>query len=179
MRRLFALLGCLLFVSALRAEDQVLSTRVGDVDVKLFIPGEAKVLRGLIIHAANYKMNPADRWAELCRAMSWGHVVLNATVADSAAKLAPWSEKAERGMMIDLGIDVLLSVSVKEGTSLRRVQFLEGDRPIGESAAAPWQVMWKGIPQGPHAIFAIYETANGQQGTTTPALVTVRAKAAR
>jgi hypothetical protein len=60
-----------------RADDLVLSTQVGEVDVRAFLPGGAKELRGLIVHAANYGLKDDDRWAELCRVLHFGHVAMN------------------------------------------------------------------------------------------------------
>ena len=383
--------------AAAHAEDRVLSAKSGQVDVKLFIPGETKVLRGLLIHAANYSMNPQDRWAELSRAMGWAHVALNidrnannrptklrqameemlkqwateaghpelpnlplmgvghsaggmvtpamlktpertvtscvscgwiadpkktapgtenipmlftigsindgfnmvpgvegnfyparqagrpwalgfmwdaahdfansatlfvpwtvalynarvpadwdplagppklkdirledgwlgdcttwdttwptivkhgqfkgdlsrtvwlpdqatafvwrafqsrgapvvlqAAAEDSSAKLGDYKPKTERGMMVNPGIAIVLDVSVAEGTAIKRVRYYEGDRMLGESAAAPWRFVWRDVKQGAHAVLATWETADGKPGTTTPAMVVVRGKA--
>lgn len=58
-------------------EDVVLNTQVGNVDVRIFIPKQAVVVRGLIIHAANYSLKSDDRWAELCRQHHFAHVAMN------------------------------------------------------------------------------------------------------
>lgn len=69
----------LLMVCAARGagEDQVLAMRHGEVDVRLFIPGEVKVCRGLMVHALSGDVSATDRWAELCRVMHWAHVAVN------------------------------------------------------------------------------------------------------
>lgn len=59
-----------------RAEDLVLSTKVSEVSVQLFIPEEARPLRGLYVHAAHYKLSTRDRWAESGRSIGFGHLAL-------------------------------------------------------------------------------------------------------
>ena len=60
---------CLVAVAALTAlpcradEDTILKTKVGPVDVGLFIPADTKPLRGLYVHAAHYRIKSTDRWA--------------------------------------------------------------------------------------------------------------------
>lgn len=74
---LVLLLIAALASSAPAAADQVLTTRVGEVDVALFVPGNVPVLRGLYVHAANYKLKADDRWAESGRSIGFGHIALN------------------------------------------------------------------------------------------------------
>lgn len=72
------LLGLIVLLGVqLRAEEPVLSTKVGEVESQLFIPDGVKVLRGLYVHAAHYKLNPKDRWAESGRSIGFGHLALN------------------------------------------------------------------------------------------------------
>ena len=74
---------CLVAVAALTAlpcradEDTILKTKVGPVDVGLFIPSDTKPLRGLYVHAAHYRIKSTDRWAEASRAIGFGHIALN------------------------------------------------------------------------------------------------------
>jgi len=49
-------------------KDTILKTKVGPVDVGLFIPADAEPLRGLYVHAAHYRIKADDRWAEASRA---------------------------------------------------------------------------------------------------------------
>lgn len=82
-RKSFSLLLALLSARLLAADapvpvqDIVLNTQVGVVDVRIFIPAQARPVRGLIVHAANYKLSAEDRWAELCRQLGFAHVAMN------------------------------------------------------------------------------------------------------
>ena len=58
-------------------KDTILTTKVGPVDVGLFIPADARPLRGLYVHAAHYRIKSTDRWAEASRAIGFGHIALN------------------------------------------------------------------------------------------------------
>ena len=63
-----ALLACLAAsgpVAPLAADDAVLSVKVGEVDVQVFVPAGAKVVRGAVVHAAHYQLKTDDRWSEL------------------------------------------------------------------------------------------------------------------
>jgi hypothetical protein len=59
------------------AADLVLSNKFGEVTAELFIPADVPILRGLYVHAANYKLQPDDRWAEAGRAIGVGHVTVD------------------------------------------------------------------------------------------------------
>jgi hypothetical protein len=63
--------------SAAGAGDRVLCARVEPVDVAIFIPAEAAVVRGVLVHAAHYRLKSDDRWAQLCRKLQFAHVALN------------------------------------------------------------------------------------------------------
>ncbi len=70
-----ALVGLFIATTQVQAaEDLLLKTRVGPVDVELFIPKEARPVRGLLVHVFGYKMKNHDRWATLCRQMKWAHI---------------------------------------------------------------------------------------------------------
>lgn len=56
------------------AEDQILKTQVGPVDVEMLIPKESRPVRGVLVHVFNYKLKPHDRWATLCREQQWVHI---------------------------------------------------------------------------------------------------------
>ncbi len=62
---------------AVTGEDRVYHTVVDGVDFKLLVPSGIETLRGLIVHVANYRMKPKDRWAELCRQLDFGHIALS------------------------------------------------------------------------------------------------------
>ncbi|MCY3019342.1 MAG: hypothetical protein NTW87_09995 [Planctomycetota bacterium] len=99
---------------------------------------------------------------------------LEAATLDGKAKLPPFSPKAERGMLLEPGADMLLSVALNNGFPATKVEFFEKDALLGEAVHAPWQWTWKSIPQGPHVICAQWTTAEGKQGVTNPALFVVR-----
>lgn len=71
---LATLLGLVCGSAWLAAADLMLSNKFGEVTAELFVPGDVPVLRGLYVHAANYKLKPDDRWAEAGRAIGFGHV---------------------------------------------------------------------------------------------------------
>jgi hypothetical protein len=58
--------------------DVVLKTRVDPVDVELFIPKEARPVRGILVHAVHYTLKTNDRWATFCRGQRFAH--LNTTI---------------------------------------------------------------------------------------------------
>jgi len=65
----------LVFSAALAcAEDRMFETGVDTVDVQLFIPEEAKPVRGILVHMFNYEMKTHDRNAALCRELGWAHL---------------------------------------------------------------------------------------------------------
>jgi len=101
-------------------------------------------------------------------------VILEVSTADGKVKLPAASPKVERGMMADANEDLLLEAIVRANLPLRRVQFYDGDVLIGETPLAPWRVTWKNASQGPHAVFAQWETLEGKPGVSNPALVVVR-----
>lgn len=104
-------------------------------------------------------------------------VVLELAAADGSAKLAGYDPKADRTVMLNPGVDIVLSVTVKEGFGINRVAFYDGDVPLGEAAQAPWQFTWKNAARGPHVVFAQWTTTDGGQGVCNPALIVVQARA--
>ncbi len=103
-------------------------------------------------------------------------VTLDLAAADGSAKLAASNPKADHTMMLNPGTDLLMNTVAKEGVGVQKVAFFDGDRLLGEGSRMVWQFTWKGIAQGPHAVFAQWTTTDGKQGVTPPALVVVRAK---
>ncbi|HUT37196.1 MAG TPA: hypothetical protein VNE39_27190 [Planctomycetota bacterium] len=86
MRRCVGIAALCLSASAFAAEahqDIVLGTTVGTVDTQLFIPGGVKVLRGVLVHAAHYKLSATDRWAEVCRTLGFAHAALNINLKEN------------------------------------------------------------------------------------------------
>jgi hypothetical protein len=62
-----------------KPEDLVLHTEIesSQVKVDLFIPKEARPVRGLLIHAAHYQLKTTGRWPTLCRELGFAHLVTN------------------------------------------------------------------------------------------------------
>ncbi len=56
---------------------EVFSTTSDGVEVQMFIPATGEPIRGVLVHAANYKLKPGDRWEELGRSMHFAHVAMN------------------------------------------------------------------------------------------------------
>jgi len=71
----FAPLAVALLITA-RNDDAELATRVGPVEVRIFVPAEAKIVRGILVHAAHYSLRTDDRWAALCRQLRFAHAAL-------------------------------------------------------------------------------------------------------
>lgn len=73
---LLTTLALLLITSTLKAQDRIFSHETDGVQVQLFLPEGVEVYRGLLLHVANYRMNPSNRWTELARELQFGHVVM-------------------------------------------------------------------------------------------------------
>jgi hypothetical protein len=74
---LLAVATLLIATPLFAADDLVLSNKFGEVTAEIFIPGDVPRLRGLVLHAANYKLKPNDRWAEWGRVIGFGHLSLD------------------------------------------------------------------------------------------------------
>src|ERR1043165_9333843 len=103
-------------------------------------------------------------------------VSLEAATSDGKEMLKAFDPKSERGMMIEPGAELVLSANVSDRISIKKIAFYEGATLLGESAQAPWQLTWKNIPQGAHAIYAQWTTTNDTLGVTTPALIVMKGK---
>lgn len=99
-------------------------------------------------------------------------VQLEAATSDGDVRLAAYSPKQSREMMIDPGLDVTLSLSGK----VKSVEFFDGDQSLGKTDGKP--LAWKRPTQGAHPVFAVFETTDGQTATTSPALIVIRARPA-
>ena len=97
-----------------------------------------------------------------------------AATADGKAKLPPWGPKVARDLMVAHGESIDLSVKVKEGTAVKKVQFYDGDRLLGEAAADSWTFTWKKPGDGIHGVWVQWQDANGKPGVTNPALIIIR-----
>lgn len=71
------LLALVLPLRAAEENDLLLHTRIEstNVQVDLFIPKESRPVRGLLVHAANYKIKTSGRWPTLCRELGFAHLV--------------------------------------------------------------------------------------------------------
>src|SRR5689334_2353840 len=72
---LLALLS-ILPLTAAGAEDTVLHTNVERTDANLFIPGNAKVIRGVLINPADRSVGSGSVWGESCRHWGFAHLGL-------------------------------------------------------------------------------------------------------
>jgi hypothetical protein len=86
------------------AADRIYSTRVDGAEVKLFLPENIKVYRGLLVHVAHHRMSPTGRWPELCRALEFGHIVVSIDMKGGRRR-----EKMRRG--IDEGLKLFAEKS--------------------------------------------------------------------
>jgi hypothetical protein len=186
--------AALLAARVFAATDFIYSNKFDNVSAEVWLPDDAPVVRGVIVHAANYKLKPDDRWAEFrgdkSRAAwfpnrrvafvwrAWqakdSPVVLAASAADGSANLPPWSPKTARDLMVNPGVDFSVGVTIREEFSVKRIQFFEGDELLGEAGTAPWQFTWRKPAPGAPAVHAVWETSDGRKGAVNPALVVVR-----
>jgi len=90
MKALTILLLCSASIAVpLRAADFFYSNKFDNVVAEVFVPGDTPVVRGMIVHAANYALKPGDRWAEFGRPIGFGHVALNMDNVRSAGNRGP------------------------------------------------------------------------------------------
>ena len=90
MKALTILLLCSASMAVpLRAADFFYSNKFDNVVAEVFVPGDTPVVRGMIVHAANYALKPGDRWAEFGRSIGFGHVALNMDNVRSAGNRGP------------------------------------------------------------------------------------------
>jgi len=89
---------------AMAADVQELYTEtVEGVKLKLFIPRDTKVVRGILLHSTNYQMNPGDRWAEFCRARDWAHLAQD-LAGNNAGRSKRLPQSAEEGLKLFAGL---------------------------------------------------------------------------
>jgi len=101
-------------------------------------------------------------------------VILEASTADGTAKLPAFDPKKSRDLQVPAGIGAKLSVSVKPGTPVSKVEFFSGDQVIGVATAAPWEFSWEKPTPGCHAVYARWTGADGKPGVSNPSLFRVR-----
>ncbi len=104
-------------------------------------------------------------------------VVLEASAKDSSAKLPKANPKSERQMTVAPGGSIVLRATVGKGVDISRIQYYDGDRPIGESTKAPWRFEWTQPPAGCRPVWAMWTSSDGKKGVSNPALIIVRRKA--
>ena len=71
---LFAVIATLAVNTICHAADQVLSTNIQQTDVNLFIPENAKVIRGVLINPADKNVGVGTVWGESCRHWGMAHM---------------------------------------------------------------------------------------------------------
>jgi hypothetical protein len=89
MKPAVACLTVFLTARALAAADFSYSNKFDNVSAEVWLPGDALVVRGLIVHAANFKLKLDDRWAAFGRSVGFGHVALNMDNVRSAGNRGP------------------------------------------------------------------------------------------
>lgn len=67
-----------------------------------------------------------------------------------------------------------LGVRVKKGTTLKRVQWYDGDQMIAEGVKPRLQYRWDKLARGYHVLYAHWETEDGTRGVTFPGFVSVK-----
>ncbi len=107
-------IGCALILSATLAlaEDRMFGTKVDSVEVSLFIPEQAKPVRGILVHVFNHDLKPHDRNSTLCRELGWAHVntVISAKENNRPAKIRAAIAKALEQFAVESGSPELLTV---------------------------------------------------------------------
>jgi hypothetical protein len=98
-------------------------------------------------------------------------VRIEATTLDGKVKL-PADRK--RQMVVEAGTDIVLEAVVSDGADVKKLQFYDGDRLLGEVAQSPWKLTWKNAPSSPHGVFVLWESASGKQAVSNPALIVVK-----
>ncbi|MCX5675527.1 MAG: hypothetical protein NTX87_11020 [Planctomycetota bacterium] len=104
-------------------------------------------------------------------------VTLEAATTDGRTQLGAFSPKADRTLLLEAGEELLLSATVREGADVRRIEYYDGDRPVGTAPRDPWQCTWRKIAPGPHAIYAQWTTPDGRVGVSNPTLILMRGAA--
>ena len=98
-------------------------------------------------------------------------------VLQAAAGTVRLPATGQRRMVVNPGTAVALSVTAAAGAlpPLKSLQFHDGDQTIGPALkAAPFSTTWTPTTPGAHPLFAIWEDAQGNTGTTSAGLVVVR-----
>ncbi len=108
------IVGCILLISAVvaPAEDRIFTTKVDRVDVTLFIPVEAKPIRGILVHVFNHEIKPHDRNSTMCRELGWAHIntVISRKENNRPAKIQAAIAKALEEFAAESGNPELLTV---------------------------------------------------------------------
>ena len=77
--------------------------------------------------------------------------------------------------IVDGPLDMLLTAeAMSETGNIARIEFFDGDTPVGVSTAAPWRVTLTGAAIGSHAITARATDNHGLATTSRPSQFTVR-----
>jgi hypothetical protein len=121
---------------------------------------------------------PNRAMAYLWRAFQSKDAPVELTASAGKDQLKRYQPRAGQQLVVDPGQDVAIGAIGVEGLNVKKIGYYAGDVPLGESAAAPWSVVWKSPAPGPYPLLATWETADGKPGATTAALVIVRMKRA-
>ena len=101
-------------------------------------------------------------------------VVLQASSSDGSTKLPKANPKSERQMTTAPGASITLRAIVRKGCSISKIEYYDGDRPIGEATKAPWSFEWTQAPAGLRPVWAMWTSSEGKKGVSNPALIIVR-----
>jgi hypothetical protein len=141
------------------------------VDCRIFIPVEAKPVRGVIVHAAHYTLKSDDRWAELCRELGFAHVALNIDMKQSnrpqklgKALLAGLSEFASRAQKPELETCALCGVGHSAGGMVVGALHLAPTRLLATCVDCGWVTdpsNWPAESAGAPALFTMGAIPDG------------------
>jgi len=140
---------CCRKLESAETSDLLLTTEVAPVEVQLFIPRQAQTIRGVIVHAANYKLAADDRWAELCRQLRFAHVAMNIPNVQKATSRGQKLSKAlDEGLKefavksghAELPSAPLVGAGHSAGGLVTQVLFREPERTITYCVDCSWVV---------------------------------------
>jgi len=103
-------------------------------------------------------------------------VVMQARAGDGSVKMSQWGPKKSRDLVLDPNSDVIFSATTPREAALKKVAFFDGDKSLGESTSAPWEVKWNKPTRGAHCVHAMWTAQDGTVGAAPPALIIVRHK---
>jgi hypothetical protein len=102
-------------------------------------------------------------------------VELRAKANDSSTELAPFDPKKSWQIVGDVAKGYTLSVAIKPGLKLAKVEYFAEDVRLGEGKTeGPREYTWPAPPAGCRAVYAHWTSEDGKIGVTNPALFVTR-----